>query len=170
MSWHKIADIFTWLRRKFKIGHFASTSAPSASSFHSCHWHQIGDCLPFFRLDENKYWYVQPDGPLETWLKAHQGNYDVKITDPSSRVIQVQGPASQEILSQWPIHSQFENFPTCSTCVIDFDLNDWSDLKFGIGTIRSFLVPKDLESIWWLWRGSLLFLKISAQEFGSRIV
>ena len=54
---------------------------------------------------------------------------------------------SQEILSQWPIHSQFENFPTCSTCVIDFDLDDWSDLKFGIGTIRSFLVPKDLESI-----------------------
>ena len=54
---------------------------------------------------------------------------------------------SQEILSQWPVHSQFENFPTCSTCVIDFDLNDWSDLKFGIGTIRSFLVPKDLESI-----------------------
>ena len=54
---------------------------------------------------------------------------------------------SQEILSQWPVHSQFENFPTCSTCVIDFDLNDWSDLKFGIGTIRSFLVPKDLESV-----------------------
>ena len=54
---------------------------------------------------------------------------------------------SQEILSQWPIHSQFENFPTCSTCVIDFDLDDWSDLKFGIGTIRSFLVPKDLEGI-----------------------
>ena len=54
---------------------------------------------------------------------------------------------SKEILSQWPVHSQFENFPTCSTCIIDFDLNDWSDLKFGIGTIRSFLVPKDLESI-----------------------
>ena len=53
MSWHKIADIFTWLRGKFKIGYFASTSAPSASSFHSCHCHLIGDCLPFFRLDEN---------------------------------------------------------------------------------------------------------------------
>ena len=53
MSWHKIADIFTWLRRKFKAGHFASTSAPSASSFHSCYCHLIGDCLPFFRLDEN---------------------------------------------------------------------------------------------------------------------
>ena len=53
----------------------------------------------FFRLEENKFWYVQPDGPLETWLKAHQYGFDVKITDPSSRVIQVQGPASKEILS-----------------------------------------------------------------------
>ena len=53
MSWHKIADIFIWLGRKFKAGHFASTSTPSASSFHSCHCHLIGDCLPFFRLDEN---------------------------------------------------------------------------------------------------------------------
>ena len=54
----------------------------------------------FFRLEENKFWYVQPDGPLETWLKAHQNGFDVKITDPSSRVIQVQGPASKEILSK----------------------------------------------------------------------
>ena len=52
----------------------------------------------FFRLEENKSWYVQPDGPLETWLKAHQADYKVKISDPSSRVIQIQGPKSQEIL------------------------------------------------------------------------
>ena len=52
----------------------------------------------FFRLEENKFWYVQPDGPLETWLKAHQTDYKVKISDPSSRVIQIQGPKSQEIL------------------------------------------------------------------------
>ena len=53
MSWHKIADIFTWLRRKFTLGHFASTSAPSASSFDARRCHLIGDCLSFFRLDEN---------------------------------------------------------------------------------------------------------------------
>lgn len=53
MSWHKITDFFIWLGRKFKAEHFASTSTPSASSFHSCHCHLIGDCLPFFRLGEN---------------------------------------------------------------------------------------------------------------------
>ena len=51
---------------------------------------------------------------------------------------------SRGILAKWPIHSKFEHVPTCSTCIIDFDLNDWSDLKFGSGTIRNFVVPKDL--------------------------
>ena len=64
----------------------------------------------FFRLEENKFWYVQPDGPLETWLKAHQYGFDVKITDPSSRVIQVQGPASKEILSKLTNGSINDNF------------------------------------------------------------
>ena len=53
MSWHKITDFFIWLGRKFKAEHFASTSTPTASSFHSCHCHLIGDCLLFFRLVEN---------------------------------------------------------------------------------------------------------------------
>ena len=37
---------------------------------------------------------------------------------------------SQEILSQWPTHPKFESFPTCSTCVIDFDLSDLNFLTF----------------------------------------
>jgi len=64
----------------------------------------------FFRLEKNKFWYVQPDGPLETWLKAHQSGYDVKITDPSSRVIQIQGPASPKILSKLTDGSIDESF------------------------------------------------------------
>ena len=51
-----------------------------------------------FRLGENRFWYVQPDGALETWLLAHSAGYDVSVTDPESRVLQIQGPASLEIL------------------------------------------------------------------------
>ena len=51
-----------------------------------------------FKLGENRFWYVQADGPFETWLLAHSGGFDVKITDPHSRVIQIQGPASMEIM------------------------------------------------------------------------
>ena len=47
-----------------------------------------------FKLEPNRYWYVQADGAFETWLIAHSGGFDVTITDPKSRVIQIQGPAS----------------------------------------------------------------------------
>ena len=51
-----------------------------------------------FRLGENRFWYVQADGPFETWLMAHTGAFDVTISDPRSRVLQIQGPASLEIM------------------------------------------------------------------------
>tara|TARA_B100001109_G_scaffold44518_1_gene35641 strand:- start:14 stop:505 length:492 start_codon:yes stop_codon:yes gene_type:complete len=51
---------------------------------------------------------------------------------------------SQQILSKWPAHSQFESFPTCSTCIIDFDLSDWSNLQFETGEIKKFITPRDL--------------------------
>jgi len=51
-----------------------------------------------FRLGRDRFWYVQADGALETWLLAHSGGYDVTISDPRSRVIQIQGPASMDIM------------------------------------------------------------------------
>ena len=52
-----------------------------------------------FRLDEKKFWFVQPDGDLDTWFLAHSHNYDVSISDPQSRVLQVQGPKSLAIIN-----------------------------------------------------------------------
>ncbi len=52
-----------------------------------------------FRLAVDKFWFVQPDGDLKTWLLAHQEGYRVNITDPGSRVLQIQGPNSFQILS-----------------------------------------------------------------------
>lgn len=51
-----------------------------------------------FRLGPNRFWYVQADGPFESWLLAHSGEFDVSISDPKSRVLQIQGPASLEIM------------------------------------------------------------------------
>ena len=65
----------------------------------------------FFRLEENKFWYVQPDGHLQTWLKAHQENYNVKISDPKSRVLQIQGPASIDIMKAASNGKIDENMP-----------------------------------------------------------
>ena len=51
-----------------------------------------------FRLSENRFWFVQPDGDLDTWLLAHRHGYDVTVSDPYSRVLQLQGPKSFEIM------------------------------------------------------------------------
>ena len=53
-----------------------------------------------FKLAENRFWYVQPDGALETWLIAHSEGFDVKISDPHSRVLQIQGPKSFDIMKE----------------------------------------------------------------------
>ena len=51
-----------------------------------------------FRLGGERFWYVQADGAFETWLMAHSGGYDITISDPQSRVMQIQGPASMDIM------------------------------------------------------------------------
>ena len=51
-----------------------------------------------FRMNDNCFWFVQPDGDLDTWLLAHSSGFDVSISDPKSRVLQLQGPKSYEIM------------------------------------------------------------------------
>ena len=53
-----------------------------------------------FKLASNRFWYVQPDGALETWLTAHSKGFDTRITDPRSRVLQIQGPKSFDIMKE----------------------------------------------------------------------
>jgi len=50
------------------------------------------------RLADDHFWYVQADGEFESWLLAHSQNLDVTIRDPGSRVLQIQGPKSLEVL------------------------------------------------------------------------
>ena len=51
-----------------------------------------------FKLGPEKYWYVQADGDFESWLLAHTAGYDVQISDPNSRVLQIQEPLSIEVM------------------------------------------------------------------------
>lgn len=52
-----------------------------------------------FRLEEDRFWYVQPDGALEPWFIAHSDGFDVSISDPGSRVLQIQGPRSPAVIA-----------------------------------------------------------------------
>ena len=51
-----------------------------------------------FRLGPDRFWYVQADGEFERWLIAHSGGFDVAISDPQSRVLQIQGPTAIEVM------------------------------------------------------------------------
>ncbi len=72
-----------------------------------------------FRFDEEKFWYVQADGPFEDWLIAHSSNYDVEIKDPKSRVLQIQGPASIDIMKSASNGKIDENMPYFSSNFFD---------------------------------------------------
>lgn len=51
-----------------------------------------------FRLEDTRFWFVQPDGDLDTWLMAHRTGFDVTVSDPQSRVLQLQGPKSYQVM------------------------------------------------------------------------
>lgn len=50
------------------------------------------------RLAEDHFWYVIANGAFEDWLTLLAEGMDVEVTDPLSRVLQVQGPRSLEFL------------------------------------------------------------------------
>lgn len=54
------------------------------------------------RLAEDHFWYVQANGSFDIWLMALAAGMqlDVEVSDPKSRVLQVQGPKSLEFLER----------------------------------------------------------------------
>lgn len=52
------------------------------------------------RLAEDRFWYVQADGPAFSWLIAHSAGLEVTISDPNSWVTQIQGPRALEMLEK----------------------------------------------------------------------
>ncbi|MDC0738341.1 histidine phosphatase family protein [Cognatishimia sp. SS12] len=44
-----------------------------------------------------------------------------------------------------PAHDRFADYPTGATTVIDFDVEDWSEVTFGSGEVIGFTTPRDLE-------------------------
>lgn len=53
-----------------------------------------------FKMAEDVFWYVQPDGHFLPWVMALSAGYDVKISDPLGRVLQIQGPNSLQVMSE----------------------------------------------------------------------
>ncbi len=50
------------------------------------------------RVSEDRFWYVKANGEFESWLSANAIGLDVEVSDPDSRVLQIQGPNSLDVL------------------------------------------------------------------------
>ena len=53
-----------------------------------------------FRIAGDRYWYVHADADVYTWLVAHADGFEVKIRDPQSWVLQIQGPRALDVLAK----------------------------------------------------------------------
>ncbi|MEQ6248970.1 histidine phosphatase family protein [Sulfitobacter sp. HNIBRBA3233] len=51
---------------------------------------------------------------------------------------------ASDLVAAPPAHADFHRFPTCATLVADFTINDWSQLRIGTGTVRHFVVPREI--------------------------
>jgi glycine cleavage system aminomethyltransferase T len=51
------------------------------------------------RFSADRFWYVLADGEFLGWLRAQAIGLDVTVDDPGSWVVQVQGPASLQVLA-----------------------------------------------------------------------
>ncbi len=49
-----------------------------------------------------------------------------------------------DLVAATPDHPRFSDFPTCATLVVDFQIDDWADLKPGTGQLKAFVIPKEL--------------------------
>ena len=52
-----------------------------------------------FRLEAERFWYVQADGDIVGWMKAHAMGLNVEVRDPKSWVQQIQGPRAFSVLA-----------------------------------------------------------------------
>ncbi len=87
-----LEKVFTRRISELKIGraHYAIACTPLGGI-------QMDGVL--IRLAKDHFWYVHANGEFESWLIAFSDGLDVAVSDPKSRVLQVQGPRSLEVLN-----------------------------------------------------------------------
>lgn len=54
------------------------------------------------------------------------------------------GDLAHTLLATAPDHPRWDDFPTCSTLIADFDIKDWSELQLGSGQAQGFAVGRDV--------------------------
>jgi phosphohistidine phosphatase len=50
------------------------------------------------------------------------------------------------LLARPPVAPDFHRYPTGATLVATFEVDSWADIGFGMGTMRDFIVPRELAA------------------------
>jgi len=104
------------------------------------------------RWSSDRFWYVLADGDFLGWMRAQASDYDVRITDPESWVLQVQGPRALDILAavcDVPLPDPFpyfaaETLPIAGQSVLVTRTGWTGELGFEIYTMPD----TDCEALW----------------------
>lgn len=51
---------------------------------------------------------------------------------------------AHRLVSKTPMTSEFTRYPTGATLVVDFAVESWADVGFGMGTTVDFVVPREI--------------------------
>ena len=83
-------------------------------------------------------YHAAPDTILDLVQKETADTVAVIAHNPSI------GMLANALVRTAPDHRRFNDYPTCATTVIDFDIDTWMTMKRGSGTCVDFVVPRDL--------------------------
>jgi phosphohistidine phosphatase len=50
------------------------------------------------------------------------------------------------LVTRAPINAEFQRYPTGSTLVVEFAIDSWSDVGFGLGSTLDFIVPREIAA------------------------
>ena len=115
---------------------FASTATRCRET-----WERIGQVM---KCDapvsyENNLYHSSPDIILQHLRNATFTTVLLTAHNPGI------GEFAEKICSSPPKHQRFLDYPSASTTVIDFDINNWTDIKFDSGICRGFVIPSELK-------------------------
>ncbi|MGB1311591.1 MAG: aminomethyltransferase family protein [Leucothrix sp.] len=98
------------------------------------------------RLADDRFWYVQANGEFETWLIAHSEGLDVEVSDPKSRVLQIQGPKSLEVLAAATSADVPEDFTWFKAATFNFGGQDLLVTRTGWTGELGFEIYSDAQT------------------------
>ena len=126
-----------WLADK---GHIPEIALVSAARRTVETWDYVAEAFPTVQAKVLKSLYLAgPDAMLRLLRQKRQSSVLVLAHNPGI------GECASLLAKTPPQHARFDDYPTGATTILDFDAETWSDVVWHSGTVRDFMVPRDVN-------------------------